>query len=369
MDSTSFFSLKKSIVFLWFVIVFVADHSLANAQGNRNREIKLGAYYFDGWTGRYTQHISPKLMNSFAERKPKWGWITSSQKIVDQQILAASGAGLSFFSFCWYYSGKDKYKGEPLNNALKFFQKSAYTGKMQYCLMVANHKGFEIGKEDWAIVQAEWIRQFKTAGYLKVDDKPLLILFSVQSLIDNLGSVDSVRSAFRTLKTAAISSGLNGVTIAACVSGDKRSISQAEECGFDILTGYNEHNAGLASKTTQQIPIDSMQAAEKRLWSRVVKTSHLNYIPVSTLNWDPRPWSAPNNKYDTAPYFVGYSEKSVYKSVSGMVSWMGKHAAQITHEKIGILYAWNENGEGAYLTPSVKGPDFLRGLQKALNNN
>ncbi|MBB6271613.1 hypothetical protein HDF26_002070 [Pedobacter cryoconitis] len=368
MNSTSFLPIKKNIVFLWFTIILVASNFRADAQKSRAPEIKLGAYYFDGWTGKYAQHISPKLMNSFADRKPKWGWITSSQKIVDQQILAASGAGLSFFSFCWYYSGKDKYKGEPLNNALKFFQKSAYSGKMQYCLMVANHKGFEIGKEDWGTVQAEWIRQFKTAGYLRVDGKPLLILFSVQSLVDQLGSVDSVKSAFQSLKTAAIASGLSGVTIAACISGDQRSVSQAENCGFDILTGYNEHSAGFTSKTAQQIPIDSMQTAEKRLWSKVTRLSHLNYIPVSTLNWDPRPWSAPNNKYDTAPYFVGYSEKSVYKSVSGMISWMGKNTNHITPEKIGILYAWNENGEGAYLTPSVKGPDFLRGLQKALNN-
>ena len=368
MNLASFLPFKANIVLLLFAITPVTGDIQGNLQENQAHEIKLGAYYFDGWTGKYAQHISPKLMNSFSNRKPKWGWITSSQKIVDQQILAASGAGLSFFSFCWYYSGKDKYKGEPLNNALKFFQKSEYTGKMEYCLMVANHKGFEIGKDDWSTVQAEWIMQFKTAGYLKVDGKPLLIIFSVQSLVDNLGSVDSVKNAFQSLKTAAIANGLSGVTIAACISGDKRSISQAEDCGFDILTGYNEHSAGFASKTTQQIPIDSMQTAEKRLWNRVTKASTLNYIPISTLNWDPRPWSAPNNKYDTAPYFVGYSEKSVYKSVLGMMTWMGQNTGHITKEKIGLLYAWNENGEGAYLTPSVKGPDFLRGLQKALNN-
>jgi hypothetical protein len=368
MNLTYFLPFKANIVLLLCAIFPVTGGFQADPQENQAHEIKLGAYYFDGWTGKYAQHISPKLMNSFSNRKPKWGWVTSSQKIVDQQILAASGAGLSFFSFCWYYSGKDKYKGEPLNNALKFFQKSAYTGKMEYCLMVANHKGFEIGKDDWRTVQAEWIRQFKTAGYLKVDGKPLLILFSVQSLVDNLGSAAAVKDALQSLRTAAAANGLSGVTVAACVSGDQRSISQAEDCGFDILTGYNAHSAGFTSKTIRQIPIDSMQTAERRIWNRVAKTSSLNYIPVSTLNWDPRPWSAPNNKYDTAPYFVGYSEKSVYKSVSGMIAWMGKNTTRITHEKIGLLYAWNENGEGAYLTPTVKGPNFLRGLQKALNN-
>jgi len=136
MNLASFLPFKANIVLLLFAITPVTGDIQGNLQENQAHEIKLGAYYFDGWTGKYAQHISPKLMNSFSNRKPKWGWITSSQKIVDQQILAASGAGLSFFSFCWYYSGKDKYKGEPLNNALKFFQKSEYTGKMEYCLIL-----------------------------------------------------------------------------------------------------------------------------------------------------------------------------------------------------------------------------------------
>ncbi|QNK64720.1 glycoside hydrolase family 99-like domain-containing protein [Pedobacter sp. PAMC26386] len=368
MNLNSFLPFKQNIALLLFAILPVASDFQGSSPEQPAREIKLGAYYFDGWTGKYAQHISPKLMNSFSNRKPKWGWITSSQKVVDQQILAASGAGLSFFSFCWYYSGKDKYKSEPLNNALKFFQQSAYTGKMEYCLMVANHKGFEIGKEDWSAVQAEWVRQFKTANYLKVDGKPLLIFFSVASLVKNFGSADSVKSVFQSLRTAAIANGSGGVTIAACIAGDQRSISEAEDCGFDILTGYNEHSAGFGQRKTTQIPIDSMQTAENRLWNRVVKVSHLKYIPVSTLNWDPRPWAAPNNAYDTAPYFVGYSEKSVYKSVLGMMNWAGRNGDRMTKERIGLLYAWNENGEGAYLTPSENGPNFLRGLQKALNN-
>ncbi|AMP99030.1 hypothetical protein AY601_2129 [Pedobacter cryoconitis] len=365
MNWTSFLPLKMNLAILAIAVIPFTGGFPGSLKEKPAADIKLGAYYFDGWTGKYAQHISPKLMNSFANRKPKWGWITSSQNVVDQQITAASNAGLSFFSFCWYYSGKDKYKTEPLNNALKYFQKSALSSKMEYCLMVANHKGFEIGTADWSTVQAEWVRQFKTPNYLKVNGKPLLIMFSVANLVKDLGSADAVKSAFQDLKAAATASGLNGVTMAACISGDPQSIKQAEDCGFDVLTGYNQHSAGFTAKTTQ-IPIDSMRTAEKRLWNKVAKISDLPYIPVSTLNWDPRPWSAPNNAYDTAPYFVGYSEKSVYNSVTGMLTWMHKNTAHTTKENIALLYAWNENGEGAYLTPSAKGPNFLRGLQKAL---
>src|SRR4051812_33911811 len=67
--------------------------------------IKMGAYYFDGWTGK-TFHISPAL-DSFPERKPVWGWVTSTPSAITEQIDLAADAGISFFNFCWYYNKAD----------------------------------------------------------------------------------------------------------------------------------------------------------------------------------------------------------------------------------------------------------------------
>ena len=49
---------------------------------------KIGAYYFDGWSGT-TFHITDELRQSYPEREPIWGWMTSSQEIVDEQIKYA----------------------------------------------------------------------------------------------------------------------------------------------------------------------------------------------------------------------------------------------------------------------------------------
>lgn len=367
-------SVYRPIILLPLLLALPFSSQRAEAQSATGKDIKLGAYYFDGWTGKYPQHITSKLTSSFSNRKPKWGWITSSQKVIDQQILAASGAGLSFFSFCWYYNGQESPRKEALNNALKYFIQSQYTSKMQFCLMVANHGKFSIRDDDWDGAQQEWLDLFKTANYLKVGRKPLLIFFSVPELVEGLGSVSAVKQRLQSLREAATAAGLNGVTLAACVGADAKSIRQAEDCGFDVLTGYNYHGPGLRSASrlnrsnTQQIPIDNMHTAERGQWNGIAQQSTLKYIPVSTLNWDPRPWSNNENNYDKAPYFTGYSEKSVFKSVSGMRKWMAAHESQLVSEKIGLLYAWNENGEGAYLTPTENGPNLLRGLQDALKN-
>lgn len=330
-------------------------------------QVKLGAYYFDGWTGTYPYHITPELVKSFSNRESKWGWITSSQEIMNDQIERASNSGLSFFSFCWYYNGEFKYKTEPLNRSLGFYLNSPNANKLEYTLLVANHAGFIIGPEDWSIVCNEWISQFKQDSYLKVDGKPLITFFSLKTLIDKFQTTDKVKDAFNQLREQSINAGLKGVSIAVSLSPNEKDIKLAEDCGVDILTGYNYHNAGFVPGK-KIIPIENMQKGEINIWNQFSKLTDLPYIPVTTLNWDPRPWANATNKYDTAPYFIGFSGNSVFNSVKACKNWILANSNNSVKEKIGLIYAWNEYGEGAYLTPTKDGKNPLDGVRKALEN-
>jgi hypothetical protein len=345
-------------VVIWLIAI------ASNAQVNQPR---IGAYYFDGWKKlKGNPHLTSLLINEFSEREPKWGWVTSTQKNVDNQIIAASEAGLSFFSFCWYYN--KKYPVDTSNRALSYFNKSKVNAKLEFCLMVANHEGYEIGPAEWPIVCDEWIKQFKSAKYLKVDGKPLIIFFSVGSLAKKFKTTENIKEAFKVLRERAIGQGLAGVTIAACVGNSKKEIRLATESTFDNITGYNYHGYGFLDrqKDVAKVPIAKMQLVEKGLWSTLSNMSELPYIPVSTLNWDPRPWKVVGSA-KVVPYFSGFSSKSVYRSVTNCVEWMNLNVDKTTKEKIAILYAWNEYGEGAYLTPSKTGGNVLIGVKKALS--
>jgi hypothetical protein len=163
----------------------------SNAQVSQT---KIGAYYFDGWKKlEGNPHLTSLLINQYSEREPKWGWVTSTQKNVDNQIIAASDAGLSFFSFCWYY--KKKYSMDTTNRALSYFNKSKVNSNLNFCLMVANHEGYELGPAEWPIVCDEWIRQFKLKRYLTVEGKPLIIFFSVSSLVKKFKTTQGVKDA------------------------------------------------------------------------------------------------------------------------------------------------------------------------------
>lgn len=332
------------------------------AKGNHSN-LMLGAYYFDGWTAG-SHHITDKLKTQYKDREPVWGWVTSTQPIVNDQINAAADAGISFFSFDWYFrDGSDQY---PLNHALGLYLSSPDKGRLKFCLMVANHTPFFIGPDSWDAVSRIWMRLFKDRSYLKVDGKPLLIFFSVQSLVEKFGSDAAVKKAFARLKDAARKAGLKGVSIAACVYNDQKNLQEAEACGFDVLTGYNYHGYGL-KKGEAVTPIDSMHLADARVWNGIRDKSHLPYIPNITLNWDPRPW---RSDMAAVPHFSGYSMSSVYQSVSAAVKWIHDNKQRTPKEEIAIMYAWNENGEGGWLTPSTTLKDsLLLGVKQALGKS
>ncbi len=324
---------------------------------------KIGAYYFDGWSGT-TFHITDDLKQNYPDREPIWGWVTSTQEVVDEQIEMASDAGLSFFSFCWYHSEKQKYENISLNRALGFYKASPNVKKLEYSLLVANHAGYEVSPQTWEEVTTIWLQEFHHPQYLKVDGKPLLIFFEYHSLIKNFGSPESVNAAFKDLKQKAVTSGLEGVTVAICV-GSPEQLKKAKECGADVATGYNYHSAGFEGDQ-QEIPIEKMQIAERNLWTKLAQTESLKYLPVSTVGWDPRPWANERNNYLEKPYFVGYSATSARSSVQAMVDWIRQNPNWTTGERIGLLYAWNENAEGAWLTPGKTGLNPLDGVKQVL---
>ncbi|MFD2936742.1 glycoside hydrolase family 99-like domain-containing protein [Spirosoma flavum] len=329
--------------------------------------IQLGAYYFDGWSGLTHGHLTEALMDSFPERKPTWGWITSTPNIMQKQIDAAADAGLSFFSFCWYSpnSTTTTFQNDPLNRALKFYLKAPNQKRLKFCLMVANHSGFFIGPSEWPRVSQAWIDLFKQPQYVKVNGRPLLIFFSISTLIQKFGTSQAVHQAFDSLRTAAQAQGLPGVTIAACLSSSKPELAQAQECGFDVLTGYNYHGAGF-KQNDQVVPIDSLLAGSRRVWNRF-EASPLPYIPVATLNWDPRPWASTSRSYAQSSRYTGYSPQSVYQAIRDARDWVDLHPDKTTRERLVLAYAWNENGEGAWLTPSAnQGDNLLNGVRRAV---
>ena len=48
------------------------------------------------------------------------------------------------------------------------------------------------------------------------------------------------------------------------------------------------------------------------------------------------------------------------------VRWLDKHPDKATPQRLLLIYAWNENDQGGYLTPTAKdGTEYLKAVQRA----
>lgn len=341
------------------------------AQPAAPAKVCAGAYYFDGWTGKTDQiHLPPRLREEFADREPVWGWYDDSLPIVEQQIDCAADHGLAFFAFDWYWP-EDADKRTPLNTGLDLYRQAKNKQRLQFCLLVANHAGFRIGPADWEAVTDVWVRLFREPTHLKVGGKPLLIFFSPRELHQAFGSSTAVKGAFDQLDAKARAAGLEGVYIAACATPgpihDWNDLAELKAEGYSCFTGYTY--AGHPVKGPDKIqPFSRLIEGHEEIWNRFAATSPLPYCPVVTTGWDKRPWEDPAKLETHAVYYPDRTPTQVSDFVARAIKWLDLHPDKTTKERVLLLYAWNENGEGGYLTPTkALGDTYLKAVSKALN--
>ncbi|MCL4484391.1 MAG: hypothetical protein M1445_17575, partial [Bacteroidetes bacterium] len=109
-------SLYPKVALLAGILVLTGFAWNAGAQGKKP-QLKVGAYYFDGWAGQNRKasdpnepwaknaptNLSRRMVEEFPEREPVWGWRDDSQAIMERQIDLAADNGIEFFLFCWYW--------------------------------------------------------------------------------------------------------------------------------------------------------------------------------------------------------------------------------------------------------------------------
>jgi len=353
-----------------FFIMLIIDLSYVSAQPiaeNKNRPLKVGAYYFDGWSGHNDKWaLTSRLKSEFSKREPIWGWHDNSFKIMETQIEYAADNGLSFFSFCWYYPEEHK-KKTPLNNALDLFLGAKNTNRMQFALMVANHKGFIIGPKDWDIVSNRWIKLFRERNYLKVDGHPILIFFSGEELLKAFGGAKKTRLALQSLKSEALAAKIEVPLIGVCATPGPENgwddLLSFKNAGFDFLTGYNYHEYGVGKEKKQDF--HQLEIVHEQIWNSFAEKDILPYIPVVTTGWDMRPWE--KTEIPQSYYYQNRTPENVATFVQNAINWTENHPKQSLNDRLVILYAWNEIGEGGYLTPTKsEGDKILKALNKVV---
>jgi hypothetical protein len=361
-------------------ICFLLLPFLAHTQSTSDAKpmrMKLGAYYFGGWGGKNIKddgtpanawaaglptHVSERMYNEFSGRKPIWGWRDDDSSIMKQQIDLASKNGLSYFAFCWFWS-KDKgamneaqIKANTRNAPMYQFMKASNNNKMQYCLMIANHKGAEIiGTEAWKAAADFWIKEyFKHPRYLTLNGKPVVMIFLPG---------ETTPEALDYLQQAAKAAGLPGVEIVGLGVGKAK-----KENGYTLSSIYNT-NPGYNKPSEEHSYTELVKAHQDRWYD----PHPLPYIPVATAGWDRRPWEGPQGLFgvgvtELSWYFTGKTPQLFEAHLDAMAKWIETHPDQVTSDRLALVYAWNEMGEGSWLAPTVEDPKgaYLKAIKKVV---
>ena len=335
----------------------------------QEKKMTVGVYYYDGWAGRNQFADDPKepwarnaptqltrrMVEEFPEREPVWGWRDDSVEIMERQIGLAADHGLSFFAFCWYWRdnggavNERAIKAAPENTSLELFLKAKNNQRLKFCLMVANHEGFEIkGTEHWKQAADYWMRYLKHPQCVTVGGKPLLIIY-------NTGGGDKDGLAY--LQDSAQKAGLSGVAVAGCGSG-------ALETCYTLRTHYNYSPGWTAGSEPHKYA--ELVAATQAVWGG---SREQPYMPLIVAGGDKRPWEGPTGLNQAAGwYYPDRAPEQFARFLRDAVSWMDKHPHQTTAERIVLIYAWNEFGEGGYIAPTRGDPDgeYLQALRSVV---
>jgi hypothetical protein len=99
-----------------------------------------------------------------------------------------------------------------------------------------------------------------------------------------------------------------------------------------------------------------LSGAGEWIWSQGTLKSPVPFIPVSMTGWDPRPWDEREPNTNDLMWF-SRSPQEVTTFVNDAISWTESNpqlrAEPSPGPPIVLLEAWNELGEGSFLTPTV----------------
>lgn len=336
-----------------FTVPCVIPTQGGSSQQTRTR---LGAYYFDGWSGPLTNfHFQGLPLGPFQDREPLSGWQDNTQCAVEQQLAVAHNIGIDFFVFDWYYNATVNEPGDDLNSALDITHQLADRHGMTYALLYVNSPPFVVAPADWPTAINQWIGYMSDPAYVTVDGKPLLIVIDMDTMRQTFGSSAGVASALNQLRSAALISGLPGVYVIGgfqsgydhnTQAGSFPDLSSALADGYDAVSLYN-YSFGTV---TGQQSFSLVSEAGQWIWSQAAGSSPLPFLPVAMDGWDPRPWNEGNVWFSRSP-------NDVSTFIDAAINWANANPALRLEPSptppLVMMEAWNEFGEGSHILPTV----------------
>lgn len=305
---------------------------------------EVGVYYFPGWptAGPW------EPIRDFPERKPVLGWYREGDpEVADWHIKWAVEHGITFFAYDWYWSRGARQLEHGLHDG---YLKARYRHLLKFCLLWANHNAPGTSSaDDCLAVTRHWIAHyFRLPEHLRIDGKPVMIVFSPDRLSADLGSAQ-VKTVFDRMRRECADAGLAGLYLVACVP-DAGVARQCAAEGYDAVTAYTWPHLGVPAGELFA-PFATLPAGYQRQWNHIADTAGIPLIPPICGGWDSRPWHGDHQfvRYDRTPALLAAHLRDARAFVEERT-----RSAPASVQPVVLIEAWNEFGEGSYIEPHAE---------------
>lgn len=325
----------------------------------------VGAIRWDAWFHSTADTIRTAIEASLGPSQYHWRLpffatetgtdsvtISGQQSDMDTEITYAAESGLDFWAFFWY--GLDSTNG--MKTAWDYFQASPNKANINWCLYFS---GVAPLHNDITNNLASIIGYLQQSNYQKTSGgRPLVFVF------DDSSSKANLAADISALRAAAISAGLSDPYIAFHQSSPSASVITTY--GFDATTTYAPVTSASGPKSYKFLDYES-----RATWRRQAAQG-VDVIPCFTMGWDrrprvenPVPWETPTGSVDDYYYHERMSDIGTH--VDACLAWVRDNPA-LAPANVIIGYAWNENDEGGWISPTLAMSGVNRGRLDALKD-
>lgn len=319
-------------------------------------EYLVGVYYFSGW---WRAEPNKWVADGKDWRKDWPGRVPllgeyNEQETMDREIVAAANHGVHFFQILWYPAGRTarEWSSNPLNAGLRQFLASTNRHRLKFTLEYVNHPPFDLKADDeWSSACSAWAAAMKDPAYLRLGGRPVFKIHGLQHFLNqNGGDTQRVAGRIRLLRDIARESGLPDPLISGGVVPSEADTIAGAAGPYDFLTTYMDMPD--LPKVQKPYPYSLLLAHAEQAWKRYAEKSPRSYVPYLPAGWDPRPWKDPRPSFDLP---TGDEWKSALRKVKAALDNnpnLGVCISPTQRQKMLLIYAWNEFGEGGIVAPT-----------------
>ena len=316
---------------------------------------QIGVYYFPGWKNNAYGGPYPlpwnKIAYGYSEREPLVGYYPEGDvSVTERTIQQKHDYGISYVAYDWYWDGQKTFLDHAIN--AHFAANNRNLEKVS--ILWANHSSVPRTQTEFTSMVNYWITNyFNHEEYLRIDNKPVVFIFSIDSLKNQAESFGSTTLALlNQANQMAKSAGYPGIYFVGGTGANDEAYTYAPQNGYNALSAYNyqEYQHGVYSHSYPEL-----DQGYRNQWNWILTGSPLPYIIPMTSGWNRKPWGGStdplhDNSVSTPQMFAQHIQAA--KTLMNVYPYKTL--------KTGIICCWNEFGEGSYIQPTVQyGTQYL----------